>query len=202
MKITFPLSALKAAAICAAKKDARYYMNGVHVHFDVKTMYAQVSGTDGHVLMTGRVPFTFEDDAQTASWSMIIPLAAIPKKGTTATLESLPDGRYMLNDIVFAPIDGRFPDVGRVIPSAADFASTPAEIGTYDPNLILRAHDALHTFYGTTKGTFYLHQRGPRESAVMAGHDSAACAIVMPMRVTDSGDVPVYQFNRDSLAPA
>jgi len=206
MKLTLPLSALSAAAIAAAKKDVRTYLMGVHVHFDCQAMYVQCTGTDGHMLVTGRVPFAFESDAQAANWSMIIPHAAIPKKASNrdgmVTLESLPDGRYALADIVFAPIDGVFPDMGRVIPTAGEFASTPAAVGTYSPALLLRAHDALHTFYGTSKSAFYLHQRGPRLSAIMAGHDSAACAIIMPMRVSDTDDAPTYAVNRESFAPA
>lgn len=203
MKLTLNANALRAAVIAAPKKDVRFYLVGVHVQFDVATMHAQVTGTDGHMLVTGRVPFEFESGAQTANWSMILPLTAIPKKGDTATLEALPDGRYMLNDVVFAPVDGKYPDIARVIPTAAQFADHPAAPGQYDPNLLLRAHNALHTFYGTSKGGFYLHQRGPTQSAIMAGHDSFACAIIMPMRLSDDVNVaPVYGLNRDSFAVA
>ena len=198
MKLTIKANALRAAATCAAKKDIRQYLIGVHVWFDVGTMHAQVTGTDGHVLMTGRVPFTFDSGEQSAPWGMIIPLTAIPKKGDTATLEALPDGRYMLNDTVFATVEGKFPDITRVIPTASQFIEHPAGPGQYDANLLLKAQTALHTFYGTSKGGFYLHQRGPAQSAIMAGHDSFACAIVMPWRVSD---VP-YQVNRDSFARA
>jgi hypothetical protein len=203
MKLTINASALRAASIVAAKKDIRHYLNGVHVWFDVGTMHAQVTGTDGMVLVTGRVPFEFESGAQSASWGMIIPTAAIPKKGDIATLEALQDGRYMLNDTVFATIEGKFPDYARVIPNASQFCEYLAEPGQYDANLLLKAQNALHTFYGTSKGGFYLHQRGPEQSAIMAGHDSFACAIVMPWRVADDDNfAPVYQVNRDSFAVA
>ncbi len=203
MKLTIKSNALRAAAIVAAKKDIRHYLNGVHVWFDVGTMHAQVTGTDGLVLMTGRVPFAFESGEQSASWGMIIPTAAIPKKGDTATLEALPDGRYMLNDTVFATVEGKYPDYARVIPTASQFVEHPAAPGQYDANLLLKTQTALHTFYGTSKGGFYLHQRGPEQSAIMAGHDSFACAIVMPWRVADDVNfAPVYQVNRDSFAVA
>jgi hypothetical protein len=203
MKLTIKANALRAASTCAAKKDIRQYLTGVHVWFDVKTMHAQVTGTDGMVLVTGRVPFEFESGAQSASWGMIIPTTAIPKKGDTATLEALPDGRYMLNDTVFATVEGKFPDITRVIPTASQFVEHPAAPGQYDANLLLKAQNALHTFYGTSKGGFYLHQRGQSQSAIMAGHDSFACAIVMPWRVSaDDKHVPCYQVNRDSFAVA
>jgi hypothetical protein len=201
MKLTINANALRAAAIVAAKKDVRFYLCGVHVWFDVGTMHAQATGTDGQVLVTGRVPFEFESGAQSAPWGMIIPTSAIPKKGDTATLEALPDGRYMLNDTVFAPVDGKFPDYARVIPTASQFCEHPAAPGQYDANLLVKAQNALHTFYGTSKGGFYLHQRGPAQSAIMAGHDSFACAIVMPWRVSDDvNHVPCYELNRDSFA--
>jgi hypothetical protein len=206
MKLTIQYSALRAAQHAAAVKDVRFYLCGVHVHFsqhrDGENLMAQFTGTDGHIMFTGASPYSFGDnegDAQTAAWSMIIPHTAIPKKAPkcgTLTLASLPDGRYMLGDTVFAPVDGRFPDYARVTPDAAAFAAHPAAIGQYDPDLLARAKLALHTFYGTSKGAFYLHQRGPRESAIMAGHDERACVVIMPMRLAENGNAPVFSLTR------
>ena len=53
MKISIQSSAIRAAAICAAKKDIRYYLVGVHVKVAHRD-YATVAGTNGHVLFAGR----------------------------------------------------------------------------------------------------------------------------------------------------
>ena len=55
MKITLKTSVLRAALICAAKKDLRYYLQGVCISINGPDV-AMVYGTDGHILFAGQCP--------------------------------------------------------------------------------------------------------------------------------------------------
>ena len=115
MKITY--KALQAAVLCCAKNDVRKYLEGVNVTGQ------NISATDGHIM------FNYNDSYlnNTDDVNMIIPSEAIinfvkmiGKKidSTFVELHSLNDG-YVLqhNDVkwFFKPLDGKFPDVSRVI---------------------------------------------------------------------------------------
>jgi DNA polymerase-3 subunit beta len=204
MKISIQASAIRAATICAAKKDIRYYLQGVYINVAHRD-YATVCGTDGHVLFAGRAAIDTLDGQQSAPWSMIVPLDVakkIDKKAHAVILESLPDGTYLLDGTRFAPLDGRFPDYRRVIPRMDQIQAAPVAPGHFDYALIVRGNDALNTYYGGKVKVYPLEQRG-NDSAVMHNGENVAVVVVMPMRIKDVAGYQGFNENLpDALAAA
>ena len=179
---------LKASIYCAAVKDIRYYLQGVHLHFrhDGVTRVEVVS-TDGHILSAFVDACEYIEGAQSDDWCITVPTDLIKKvskvKKAVVILGSLPDGRYMLDDTVFAPIEGQFPDYRRAIP---DPQVTQPYSGTdavqIQPEIMVRCADALMTYNGTAKGKFPLQIDHFEKSSVMhCGKNNAVC-VVMPYR--------------------
>jgi hypothetical protein len=200
MKISIQASAIRAAAICAAKKDIRYYLVGVHLNVAHRD-YATVVGTNGHVLFAGRATVENLEDQQPEAWSMTIPLDVckkISKKLHSVTLESLPGGAYMLDGIRFVPLDGRFPDYMRVIPKQ-DAAQAEQQAGQFDYALLAQGNDAMIAYHDAKSTTVYpLVQRG-NDSGVIHNGENTAVVVVMPRRVDG---VSSYQgFNEAFPAP-
>ena len=207
MKISIQASAIRAATICAAKKDIRYYLQGVYINVAHRD-YATVCGTDGHVLFAGRAAIDTLDGQQSAPWSMIVPLDVVKKinkRAAAVILESLPDGTYLLDGTRFAPLDGRFPDYSRVIPSPVFFIPEMVEMakpGHFDYALIVRGNDALNAYYGGKVKVYPLEQRG-NDSAVMHNGENVAVVVVMPMRIKDVAGYQGFNENLpDALAAA
>ena len=199
MKILIQASAIRAAAICAAKKDIRYYLMGVHIKMAHRD-YATVSGTNGHILFAGRATVENLEDQQLEAWSMTIPLDVckkISKKLTSITLESLPGGAYMLDGIRFVPLDGLFPDYMRVIPPIE--VVVHQEASQFNPALLVQGNDAMIAYHDAKSSMVYpLVQRG-NDSGMIHNGENTAVVVVMGMRVKDIG---VYQgYNEAFPAP-
>ncbi len=101
---------LHAMATLAAKKDIRYYLCGILVEWNSKT--TRIVATDGHKMGIYNLP----DQDNPNCGSVIIPLEALAGlKGdviigvnTLTTSDSVK---------TFAPIDAKYPDYRRVVPS-------------------------------------------------------------------------------------
>jgi len=91
MKITLKTSVLRAALICAAKKDLRYYLQGVCVSIN-HPQIAMVYGTDGHILFAGQCPIVVIDAPEAYGFQIIIPsdtIKAIDKKSEFIDMKPL-----------------------------------------------------------------------------------------------------------------
>jgi hypothetical protein len=193
MKITFKTSSLFAALECAAKKDIRYYLQGINIQIK-KIGVGMVYGTDGHMLFAGQLPY--EGD-YVAELNIIIPTDAVKRLDKKAEFTELEfDGQnYMLGGARFVPVDGRYPDIGRVIPQIDH--NTEQSPGTYNPDLLVRGRAALSLYLGVKpKDAFALIQRGS-DSAVMHAGTNECLVVVMPMRATN--EAPYAGFNRDFM---
>lgn len=108
---TLDVRHIAAAINTAASKDIRFYLNGVFVQNNI------VVATDGHCLSAFKT-------VESASYlpEFIIPLDAakiIAKlKAQLVTVKLLDDNRIDIGGVVFAPIEGRFPDWRRVMGTA------------------------------------------------------------------------------------
>jgi len=101
----------------------------------------------------------------------------------------------MLGGARFVPVDGKYPDTGRVIPDIS--SSIEQSPGTYNPDLLIRARAALALYLGAKpKDVFGFIQRGS-ESAVMHAGTNECLVVVMPMRATN--ETPYAGFNRDFM---
>lgn len=193
MKITVKTSSLFAALECSAKKDLRYYLQGINIQI-TKPFTGMVYGTDGHILFAGQLPY---EGAVDVPLNLIIPTDAVKRLDKKAEFTELEfDGQnYLLGGARFVPVDGRYPDIGRVIPSID--TSTEQSPGTYNPDLLVRARAALALYLGTKpKDAFPFVQRG-HDSAVMHAGTNECLVVVMPMRATP--DAPYAGFNRNFM---
>ena len=188
MKISIPLNVIKAASYCVANnKDIRHYLR--HVCFDFKhgeVNHLRLISTDGAILSAFQVDLVYEDDSQSADFQLIVPIDviknAIKTKRNNIVFESLPDGRYMLADNVFSPVDGKYPDYMRVIPSITDKpADKPLQ---FDPDLLVKGKDALNAFRNYSNPVNFRLDHLPTLGSVM--HDGASDAVIVVMPLRDS----------------
>ena len=192
MKITLKTSVLRAALICSAKKDIRYYLQGVCVsinHPDIAMVY----GTDGHVLFAGQSPIVCHVAPENYGFDVIIPsdtIKAIDKRAEFVdlmTIEGGEKGYYLLGNSRFQAIDARYPDISRVVPARDAFSEIKASY--FDPELLVKGNEALAMYYGAKKGkVFPLSQRGDYSGAIHNNQNDAV-VVVMPMR----NDAGIYQ---------
>ena len=194
MKITLKTSALLAALECSAKKDIRYYLQGINIQI-TKDAVGMVYGTDGHILFAGQLPY--EGDYCPPTLNLIIPTDAVKRLDKKLDFTELEfDGQnYLLGGARFVPIDGRYPDVARVIPDID--SSTLQTSGSFNPDLLVRGRAALALYLGRKpKDAFPFVQRGS-DSAVMHAGTNECIVVIMPMRATP--DTPYVGFNRSYM---
>ena len=150
---------LKAAVLMAATKDVRYYLKGVCVTVE-EDGTVHIKATDGAVAFEDVAPNKCE--TQKGPFAIIIPLdaakVAAKTKGPVVQLSALPDGKYLIADMVFAPLDGRFPDTDRIF--ARRDSSFDNTVAHYDYELLARCQTAMRTALGSKMG-FYRVQNGP-----------------------------------------
>jgi len=184
MQTTIRTSTIKAAIHCAAVHDVRHYLKGALFEFKHgDAPHVNIVSIDGHRLSAFREPLKYSAEAQTADYSIIVPLDVLKQSAKAKTprvvLESMPDGRYMLNYVVFAPIDGKFSDYRRVLPT-----TFTGEAAQYQPEYLLDAKNALRDFYQVKTEDWLgakLEQNGTGAAAVHCGK-SDSVVVIMPAR--------------------
>ena len=168
---------LRAVITHAAKKDVRYYLNGVLLERDTIGRFYLVA-TDGSRLAVGT--FFDPESTQAGPWQIIIPLdvckTAAKSKVPALRLVARGDGKYEIADLVFTPIDGRFPDWRRVC-----VATAPIEPGDYNHELLADAVEFIRVWSGDKKQGRVLQQG--RAGAQITGVDGDCLAVVMPLRL-------------------
>lgn len=197
-------AAIQAAAHCAATKDIRSYLNGVFIKVK-RGDYATVAGTDGHALFVGLAAIASET-ADTTLWSgleLIIPIDIVKKldkKSRAYDLRYIGAGRFIIGDQVFTPVEGKYPDIGHVIPTYDQITAEEQKPALFNPDLLVRAKKAMQTYYSAKKNTTYaLYQRGDN-SAIMHAGENCAQVIVAPIRAQYADNQGNVQgFNRDYL---
>lgn len=167
MIIAFPVAALRAVAVFAARKDIRNYLNGVCL--SVKPDETRIVATNGHCLGLYRVQGL--NEAVTTEFELIIPIDVVLKCKATrndpvARVTPNDDGTYMLesNGISqrFAAASGKFPDFARVVPNTLSL-----EAGSFDPHVASMFGDAAVTL-GIKSTRVAVSQNGPTSSALVS----------------------------------
>ena len=197
MKLSLKKSTLEAALLCAAVNDIRYYLKGAQIEIlkDAGRWQIITTATDGHVLfnkidyLTGDEPF---NDAPEGAIDFIIPNDAIKaaiknadKKAQYLTLE-LSDNKYILENVIFTPVDARFPDYRRVIPLTLD-----GNIQQFNWEYLVKGNKALNISRGTKNASFELKHNSAGAS-VMQDYDNLAIFCVMALRVDNAAPYRVY----------
>jgi hypothetical protein len=196
MQFSVQRKQLKAMSRFMAVKDLRYCLKGLHIVQDNRGTY--IESTNGHML--GRLLI---DDTPCASpASVIVPLdavktlAATGKKGNETlhfTVDGVkitvisPDGSSM----TVQAVEGRYPDVDRVIPS--DGNSTTTAPSTYNPEYVLAFHECAKDLGAKSYETgAFIKQRGTDSGIVSISVEPLFVGIIMPMRTTDSDGIPAW----------
>lgn len=175
--------ALRAASLSAAKKDIRYYLNGVCIRYRASVLtgmpFAMVYGTDGHRVGCFR---TLLSEWIDTDFEVIVPLdviKSIPKKVQVLELAKLDDKQWRLGNTLFTPVEGKYPDIGRIIPTKFD-----NQLANVNPEYLMDAYEAMKIY--RDKGYHYFLFETNADSAC-AVHDgqSDAFVVIMPMRVSN-----------------
>lgn len=192
---------LEAVLKFAAKEDARYYLEGVHVL--VKAGKCHLIASDGTAMFCG--VFDLPEDNEMFDCDIIISsdnvktalkLAKKAKETEIALTFPSPEENMMawwtLGATAFRPIDGKFPDVQRLINLARQKANNPKEASNYNFDYLVDARDALRLWDNTPKANNYaLHQRG-MDAASMHALIGNAFVLIMPLRVDNDDAIPVF----------
>jgi DNA polymerase-3 subunit beta len=183
MKFSIQRKSIRAMLHLAAKKDLRYYLQGINVVRDNRGTY--IEATDGHVLGRLLIDGIRSDEKQ----SVILPTDALLKlKGTKKqgadflhfdvngfSVECIQGDSTM----TFSAHDARFPDTDRVIPLV--FKSEDEKQSTYNPDLLARFVDVSEELFGKRQIPAVL-QRGNSSGIVSFSLDDSFIGVIMPTR--------------------
>ncbi|AGK49418.1 DNA polymerase III beta subunit, central domain protein [Burkholderia thailandensis MSMB121] len=188
-------AALKAALLHAAKKDIRFYLNGVCIEAHEKE--TRVIGTDGHRAAVIRVPT--ENVSVSPGTRFIIPRATVEAMKISKAALKHPiviegpndNGEYRATGVfgvaIFQAVEGVFPDYRHIIPE-----TTSGTLAQYNPAYLAdmaKAAELLgHKF-------IYVEHNGDGPARVTVPHYSDFVGVVMPVR-SDKAEVPDTSWAR------
>jgi len=181
-------SKLKAALFCSATKDIRYYLNGVLLRKRGNNF--NLFSTDGHVAFCGNLG-EIENDF-TSDFDIIIPAEVVKQacqaKQTSIALVSalVSTGveKYSLGNVLFTAIQGKFPDLSRIIP-----ATTSGEVTQFQPAILKQVFDSLNAWCGSKKRTYKIQHNG-EGTALIVGGDDVFCVAMPVIGVNCESDKP------------
>lgn len=178
--ITIESKTLKAALECTGSKDVRFYLNVVHVRVDSGNVY--IESTDGHVLFQTIAPFVELSDQSIMIPRDIVEMV-IKMKLFNVELKQGSDNQWSLGPVVFVPVDGRFPDLSRVIPKKGDIhAMVDPQWLQFNPELLLKVTKAMRYELEGSKTTCYpIYSNGSGALMYKPGQTWPRC-VVMPLR--------------------
>lgn len=183
---------IKAALKCAARKDVRYYLNGICVEvLPARIIYI---GTDGHALFACSHA---SENAEADCGTFILNDAELKPYLKHETLTLSKDGQHLTGEatgkrgetmpVRLKPVDARFPDWRRVVPRMEEMSGQP---GQFNPQL-LAAVDAAFEMLGSNFG-YHLTHNGPEHSALALNPAFDALGVIMPMRCDRPTGLPEF----------
>lgn len=174
---------LKTALLFASKKDVRYYLNGVL--FEINNGQARLVATNGEVLCVFRLGETDQKDAQ-----VIIPrdiVEGLRLKSGELDIKLLEDGTAEINAngqyTRFKPVNGRFPDYRRVIPSG-DMSGVAAQFNGHIMETLHKAYKLLNV--GCKMPMPYISHNG-NSGALIDLNCADFTGVAMPFNLTATG---------------
>jgi len=177
-QFSIQLSTLKGLVILASRKDIRYYLKGVNLEFNSK--FTRCISTNGHILGLHQ-----ENQENYGSGSVLVPREIIDNIKVTkkelcfiATFTELSENKwsikYMGNEIIFSPIDGRFPDYARVI----NKDKTSGEPAFYSPEYLIDFTKVINTINAKF---LTLHYNGDSGGVITCSNPDFL-GVIMPIR--------------------
>jgi DNA polymerase-3 subunit beta len=196
MKFSIKRKDIRAMLHLAAKKDIRYYLQGINVVRDNRGTY--IEATDGHVLGRLLIDGIRSDTKQ----NVVLPTEALAKlKGTKKQgdewLSFSVEGFAVecidsQSTTRFSAHDARFPDTDRVIPMV--FKDEDVKPSTFNPDLLVRFMDVSEELYGKRQIPMVL-QRGNQSSIVSFPQmDDAFIGVIMPTKEFAPARVPAWCY--------
>lgn len=168
--ILLPMNSLKAMSVLASKQDIRYYLNGVLI--ESNKSYTRMIATDGTLLGIYQISETAHNDEE---FSIIVPNEIIAKLDKRDNFLSCENGKWSIDGMAFTPVDGKFPDYMRVMPSKP----ATGESAQFNPELITRFVKCSKLLNGSK--TPVIAHNGGSSALVDLGLDRFV-GVVMPMR--------------------
>lgn len=181
----FQSNLIRAAAIVAAEKDIRSYLDGVHIEYKPGDDHAWIVGTDGNALFASRQIV----DRQTDPVALLIPTKEARKIKSKLVYH---DGGDLVtwqigneNHSLYSKAEpGRYPDWRRIVPDSVD--NTRANIRM---DYMVKAQKVLVELCGKTSGD-YVDIRGgsidDRTPAIVTGLSSNCLMLIMPYKANSS----------------
>lgn len=196
MKFTIKRKDIRGMLHLAAKKDIRYYLQGINVVRDNRGTY--IEAMDGHIL--GRL---FVDGIQSDTpINVVLPTEHLIKlKGTKKqgddflhfSVDGLAVECITANETVrFQAHDARFPDADRVIPMV--FKEEDIKPATFNPDLLVRFVDFSEEIWGKRQIPSLI-QRGDQSILVsFPMMDDHFVGVMMPCRDGGMAKVPEWCY--------
>ena len=168
---------LAAACIISAKKDIRYYLNGVQILVrDDGAVH--VRSTDGRCGFDDLMP----EPSTLAPLSLVIPIdsAKLIAKCKKSEIEIVvtTDGRYECEGVIFKPVDGTYPDMDRVLP--ARDKSLGDKFEHYNFEILYRCQSAMRIATGSKRGVYRM-QNTPRGGLMYRENYTYPRCVAMPL---------------------
>lgn len=171
---------VRAMLKIAANKDVRGFLNGLYLDAE----NGIVAACNGHMLFVAR------PDMCTIQQSTIVPRGAleIATKGAKPTYDvyitdkiEVCNGEVTIGSFPFQPIDGRYPEIEKVIPR--DMGGQTAQ---FNIDYLSTIQDALRSF-GSDRSMAEIAHNGMGAALVTAPSAPNAFGVVMPMRAGEAG---------------
>jgi hypothetical protein len=189
LDVTIPADDLRAAMLCAAKKDVRKYL--VSVCITLKNGWLDIVATDGAML--GQISHIAVDDK--GQGSVVIPLdvckealTGVPKgRSAMLRLKASPGDLYAISNLQagitadFKGID-QYPDYERILHHTLQSAPSTNVRRHYDHKLVTRAYEALAAHVGLKVDTAAGSALYPRESEVGIVSIGEMLIMIMPRK--------------------
>lgn len=195
MKFTIQRKHIRAMLNLTAKKDIRYYLQGINVVRDNRGTY--IEATDGHIL--GRL--LIDGIKSDTKCNVILPSEQLIKlKGTKKQggdfLHFSVDGMAVEcicgeSTVRFLAHEARFPDTDRVIPLV--FKEEDIKPATFNPDLLSRFVDVSEEIYGKRQVPQLL-QRGIDSIIVSFSLDDNFVGVMMSIRAECTAKVPEWCY--------
>lgn len=196
MKFSIQRKQIRAMLHLAAKKDIRYYLQGINVVRDNRGTY--IEATDGHILGRLLVDGIRSDTKQ----NVVLPTDALLKlKGTKKQgddwLHFEVNGLSVEciqgdSTIRFSACDARFPDTDRVIPLV--FNSEDEKPSTFNPDLLIRFVELSEELYGKRQIPNLLQQGNDRCIVDFNHMSTDFIGVMMPIRSPGNARVPEWCY--------
>ena len=182
MQVSIQIKTIKALLHFAAKKDIRYYLQGVQIEQCETGTYAVA--TNGHFLAVARIDTQAQVPASVIVGSDHLSAAIKGNKLDFITLDV--DGTKVTiktgaSEVTVQAVDGRYPDWRRVIR-----APQSGEQAYFDPDYSATVQKAAREYHGN-KSLYHVAQNG--NSVGHCAIDDDLQVFVMPVRAGGSNPV-------------